>query len=156
MDAQIATVQAAAFAHPVWLWLGAAAALLVVELVTGSGYLLWASASAAAVALLPLFGAPLGRGGEAVVFSVLAVGSTYLARRFWPRRQGPAGVDVSNLASGLVGREGRCTCAFADGAGRVFVDGKEWAAEAASAPGVGEAVRVTAIVDGGRLRVAPL
>lgn len=125
-------IQATAFAHPVWLWLGAAAALLVVELLTGSGYLLWASASAAVVALLSLSGAPLGRDGEAVVFAVLAVGSTYFAKRFWPRRAGPAGADVSNLSSTLVGREGRWVDAVPGGEGRVFVDGKEWAAETAA------------------------
>lgn len=39
-------------AHPFWAWMALAAVLLGVEMATGSGWLLWPAASAAAVALL--------------------------------------------------------------------------------------------------------
>ena len=40
--------------HGLWFWMGLAAALLAVEVLTGSGWLLWAAAAAAAVGLLGL------------------------------------------------------------------------------------------------------
>jgi hypothetical protein len=47
--------------------------------------------------------------------------------------------------------------AFASGQGRVFVEGKEWAAEAeGDSPAAGDRVEVTGIQDGASLRVRKL
>lgn len=139
--------------QPGWAWLGVAAVLLGAELLTGSGYLLWPSASAAVTALFAFLGWPAGLIGQLVLFAVLTVASTYAARRWWPPAQRAAGPDLNDSAGRLVGREGE---AVGDG-GRVFVDGKEWAAEAEGAlPAPGARVRVVAVVDGSRLRVRPV
>ena len=141
--------------QPGWAWLGVAAVLLCLELVTGSGYLLWPSASAAVVGALAFAGWPPGIVAQAAVFAGLAVGSTYAARRWWPPRPRLAeGLDLNDSVGRLVGCEGEAVA----GGGRVFVDGKEWAAESdGGAPLVaGARVRVTAVIDGARLKVRPL
>ena len=113
-------------AHGFWIWAAIAAAILAVEIAFGSGWLLWPAASAAVVAVVSLFtrNATL----EIGLFAVLTIVTTLTARRFWPRdpRQAP---DINDNVARLVGHEGRVTAAFVHGAGRVLVDGKEWAAE---------------------------
>lgn len=143
------------FAHPFWLWLAAAGVLLALEVATGSGYLLWPSASAAVVALLALAGLRLGWAGEAITFAVLTIASTLAARRWFPRPFPRQGRDLNDLKANLIGHEGRVVAPFADGHGRVFVEGKEWAAEldGMEPPVSGERVRVIAVLGGARLRV---
>jgi membrane protein implicated in regulation of membrane protease activity len=115
-------------AHPFWVWIALAAALLAVEVATGSGWLLWPSASAGAVAVLATF-ADLGLPQAVLAFAVLTIASTVLARRYLPRSllQHPAH-DINDNVARLVGHQGRAVCAFQGRAGRVFIDGKEWAA----------------------------
>ena len=118
-------LQALVAAQPGWAWLALAAALLASEAATGSGYLLWPAASAGAVGLLLLAGAPLGPAAQVMLFAAATLALTLAARRWWPRRarrDGPP--DLNDTGARLVGHEGRVV---ADG--RVFVDGKEWAAE---------------------------
>lgn len=144
------------FASPLWLWLAAAAGILAAEVATGSGYLLWASASAGVVAVLAGFGVTLGGwGGQLVLFAVLAIGSTMAARRFLPRARPAMGDVINDAAARLVGREGRAVTPFTDTYGRVFVDGKEWAADAEPGASLdaGARVEVLGVVGGSRLRV---
>ena len=65
----------------------------------------------------------------------------------------PAG-DINDNVARLVGHEGAAVTAFARGAGRVFIDGKEWAAELddGEALEAGASVKVVG-VEGARLRV---
>lgn len=129
---------------PPLLWLGLAAALLAVEVLTGTGWLLWASASAAAVAAGAAFGG-LGLTACLALFAALTAVSTLLARRYLPKSVRASGGDLNDSAFRLLGQTGRVVTAFERGSGRVFVDGKEWAAqlEGEGAPGVGAAVQVT-------------
>lgn len=151
----MSTWAALAEQQPGWAWLGVAAVLLCMELATGSGYLLWPSASAAVVAGLAFLHLPGGWLAEALVFAVLTIGSTYAARRWWPPMSPvTAGAGLSDSRTRLVGAEGEAV-----GSGsRVFVDGKEWAAEAEGGAALvpGARVQVTAVVDGGRLKVRPI
>ena len=138
--------------HGFWVWVAAAAAILAVEIAFGSGWLLWPAASAAAVAVLSLFShsATLELG----VFAVLTIVTTLAARRFWPRRTAPA-PDINDNVGRLIGHHGRVTGAFANGAGRVVVDGKEWAAEIddGSTPDLESLVEVVGLSGGTRLMV---
>lgn len=140
--------------QPGWAWLGVAAVLLALELATGSGYLLWPSASAGVTGCLAFLGLPDALAGQILVFAVLTVASTYAARRWWPPRRDPVRRELNDATGRLVGREGEAIA----GGGRVFVDGAEWLAESeggeALAPGV--RVRVLAVLDGARLRVRPV
>src|SRR5258708_26485844 len=69
--------------YPFWVWIALAAALLAVEVATGSGWLLCPSASAGAVAGLAAF-ADLGLPQAVLAFAVLPIASTVLPRRYLP------------------------------------------------------------------------
>jgi membrane protein implicated in regulation of membrane protease activity len=143
--------------YPFWTWLAVGAALLALETATGSGYLLWPAMAAVAVAVMSLvvrLGAPL----EAVVFAVLTIGLTVLARIYWPPKpRQRAHPELNDRGARLVGRYGETVGDFAAGCGRVFVDGAEWTAEldehTDAEPAAGARVKVVEVVDGGRLKV---
>jgi membrane protein implicated in regulation of membrane protease activity len=141
------------FAHPFWIWLGIGAVFLVIELSTGSGWLLWPAGSAAVVAVTTLF-MPLGPAPQSALFAICTVVTTYLGRRFVPR--GPsAGPDINDQTDRLIGHRGETCGPFADGQGRVFVDGKEWSAELEGGGALpsGAKVEVAAVLGGARLQV---
>lgn len=140
-------------AQPFWFWAALAAALLAIEVVTGSGWLLWASASAGVTAVaVAVFNPTVPT--ALLVFALLTLFSTLLARRYLPRPLSPEGNDINDNVARLVGHRGSVVQAFAGRAGRVFIDGKEWAAELddGEALEAGTAVEVTGIA-GARLRV---
>ena len=121
---------------------------------TGSGWLLWPSASAGAVAVLVCF-AGLGLPQAVLAFAVLTIASTVLARRYLPHRLlHHPGEDINDNVARLVGCQGRVVGAFHGRAGRVFIDGKEWAAELDDGDQLeaGSRVEVTGVA-GARLKV---
>ena len=141
-------------AHPIWLWLAVGAVLLVVELATGSGYLLWPAGAAGAVALLTLV-TPLDDLAQILIFSALTIAGAYLGRRYMPVRARHPGDDLNDKTSRLLGRKGHVSAPFRGGEGRVFVDGSDWAADLApgsAEPAVNDAIHVVA-VSGSRLTV---
>ncbi|MFL5297373.1 MAG: NfeD family protein [Phenylobacterium sp.] len=140
--------------HGVWIWAALAAGLLAIEVATGSGWLLWPAASAAVVAILA-FGLHLSVEAAVLTFAVLTIFTTLLARRFLPRSLFKhATHDINDNVARLVGHRGRAVAAFSRRSGRVFVDGKEWAAELDDGDtlAAGDEVEVTGVA-GARLRV---
>ena len=115
-------------AQPFWLWAGLAAALLAVEAGTGTGWLLWPAASAGVVALVALVLDPSWI-GQAGLFAVLTLVTTFGARRYFPGGGAAASGDINDTAGRLLGQPARSVTAFHHGEGRVALDGKEWAAE---------------------------
>ena len=140
-------------AQPFWLWLALGVVLLAVEAAFSTEWLLWPAVAAGVVAVLALFGLRLGFGVEAAIFGALTVVLTLLSRRLI-KRVNPAGEpDINDRDSRLIGQRAEVTQAFAEGRGRVFVSGAEWAAELDGDPvPVGQTV-VVAAVDGPRLKV---
>jgi hypothetical protein len=140
--------------HGFWVWAAIAAAILAVEVVTGSGWLLWPSASAAVVAVLSLV--TDSAAVEIAVFAVLTIVTTLLARRFWPARA-REGADINDNIARLMGHRGRVAASFGGGSGRVAIDGKEWAADLEEGDELpaGAEVEVTGLSGGSRLRVRP-
>jgi inner membrane protein len=141
------------FAHPFWLWIALGGVFLIGELMSGSGWLLWPAGAAGATAVATIVW-PIGPGYQIVLFVVVAVLATYVGRRFLPPADHGKG-DINDPARRLVGQEGEAAAAFKEGLGRVFIDGKEWAAEL---EGGGELaaktkVEVTEILGGARLKV---
>lgn len=139
--------------QPFWIWAGLAAALLAAEIATGSGWLLWATASAGVTAVIVALLAP-NTPTAVVVFAALTIASTLLARRYLPRAADAPGGDINDNVSRLLGHSGSAVQAFKGRAGRVFVDGKEWAAELSDGEGLEAGARVEVVgVDGARLMV---
>lgn len=114
--------------HPFWLWLAIAAIFLAVEVSTGTGWLLWPAASAFVVGLLAEVLRP-GLVIEVGLFAVLTIATTYLARRFLRPVLDPTSPDLNDPLQRLIGQRGQVLSTFEQGRGRVFIDGKDWAAE---------------------------
>ncbi|MEJ0067359.1 MAG: NfeD family protein [Caulobacteraceae bacterium] len=147
--------QAEAFflANPFWTWAAIGGVFLIGELMTGSGWLLWPAGAAAVVAVVTQITGLIWP-EEIVLFVVTAIVFTYIGRRFL--RPAPKGErDINALAPRLIGREGEAAAAFKAGLGRVFVDGKEWAAELDSGGDLApkSKVKVLEILGGARLKV---
>jgi membrane protein implicated in regulation of membrane protease activity len=142
-------------AQPFWIWAGVAAAILAVEIVTGSGWLLWAAASAALTgAIVALVGMTIPT--TLLVFALLTIASTLLARRYLPRSVAAAGGDINDNVGRLIGHRGSAVGAFAGRTGRVFIDGKEWAAELADGEALEAGAKVEVVgVSGACLQVRP-
>lgn len=141
--------------HPFWIWLAIGAVFLVAEVSTGTGYLLWPAACAALLALLT-FVLPDSATLHLAVWAALTIVTTVTARRYLPRDISGSGPDINDNIARLVGHEGAVVEAFRNGEGRVFVDGKEWAAvvEGGAAPALDDKVQVVA-AQGAILRVKP-
>jgi len=140
--------------HPVWIWIALGAALLAVEVATGSGWLLWPAAAAGIVALAVAF-AGLDLAQATLVFALLTISLALLARRYLPKsllRHAPH--DINDNVARLVGHHGQVVASFKGRSGRVFIDGKEWAAELDEGDGLeaGSRVEVTGVT-GAHLRV---
>ena len=139
--------------HPFWVWAALAAALLGAETLTGSGWLLWPAACAALLAVLTTV-LPLSALQAIGLFAALTIAATYLGRRFAPQLAGHDDRDINDAAGRLIGHHGKTVGAFTGRAGRVFIDGKEWAATSDSDLDLptGAAVEVTGL-DGAHLKV---
>lgn len=147
------TLASVYFSQPMWIWAGLAAAFLAVEVVTGSGWLLWVAASAGVTAVVVALvgtGAPV----TILIFAALTLISTLTARRFLPRASSTTGADINDYAGRIVGHRGASVSVFAGGVGRVSIDGKEWAARLVEGDVlvVGAQVEVTG-VEGSQLKV---
>lgn len=143
-------------AQPFWIWAGLGAALLAIEIVTGTGWLLWAAASAGVTAVVVAL-AQTSLTTSLLVFALLTMASTLAARRYLPRTSaGPMTPDINDTTSRLVGRQGATVVAFANGAGRVAIDGKEWAARLETGDALAAGLNVEVVgIDGAHLKVRP-
>jgi hypothetical protein len=139
-------------AHPFWVWAALGAAILAVEILTGSGWLLWAAASAGVVGLVGLTGISLS--AALLIYAGLTIVSTLAARRYMPRGVIGASSDINDNVGRLVGHRGQAVAAFENRLGRVFIDGKEWAAELDEGERLHAGARVEVVgVEGSRLKV---
>ena len=143
-------------AHDFWVWIALAAAILAVEISVGSGWLLWPAASAAAIGVLALL-TPLTLPVALLVFAVLTIASSLLARRYFPKSAVAAAGDINDNVARLIGQEGLAVQAFTAGHGRISIDGKEWPAELETGEDLaaGAEVEVLGVSRGTRLTVRP-
>ena len=141
-------------ATPLALWIAVGGLFLAAEVASGSGWLLW-PAGAAAITALVATAAPLSLAVQTGLFAVLTILTTLAGRHFFPRA--PRRGDINDTSSRLTGSEGVVVQSFHGGAGRVLVDGKEWAArlEGESNPAPGSKIVVTD-VGGAQLKVRPV
>jgi membrane protein implicated in regulation of membrane protease activity len=139
--------------HPFWGWMAVGAVFLAVEVVSGSGWLLWPAGSAAITGLVTLL-VPLNTTEAVALFGVLTIITTYIGRRYLVGHR-VDGADVNNPLRRLVGHRGEAIADFDGEDGRVFVDGKEWSARL-DGPGpapAGTKLEVVEVLDGARLKV---
>lgn len=159
---------------PYWAWLALAGVFIVVALVTGARVLIGPVLAAAVLATIDLMNIRMALTAEAALFLAIVL-VTYIAPRWFsspkvahvqgfeaPRRSKPPKkleMGTVDRATRLVGRIGRTTSEFANGVGRVWIEGAEWAAELESGEDMmpPEApVRVTRVIGGVRLQVQGL
>ncbi|HJS46057.1 MAG TPA: NfeD family protein [Rhizomicrobium sp.] len=140
--------------NPFALWLAIGAVLLAVEVATGSGWLLWPAASAAAMGVLGLV-FPFEMNMQLVIFAILTIVTTLAGRRLFPQAVLTGG-DINDTRSRMAGLDGVAAGDFQGRQGRVFVDGKEWAAELEGDGALASGMRVIVVgVKGARLTVKP-
>jgi hypothetical protein len=154
----MAEAEALFFSHPFWLWLALGGVFLIVELMTGSGWALWPAGAAAATGVVTVIVTaiwPFGWGYQVVFFVVTAIIATYVGRRFLPPAGRGKGGDINDPSPRLVGHACEAAAPFKQGIGRVFIDGKEWAAELEGGGDLAakSKVEVTGILGGSRLKV---
>lgn len=132
-------------AQPFWLWLAVGVALLAVEAMFSTEWLLWPAVAAGVTALLAaLF--PLGLAGEVAVFALLTVVLTLASRRLIKKVNPDDKPDINDVKLRLVGQKARVVEAFVNGRGRVYISGAEWVAEIdGSSPLAGENVVVESV-----------
>src|SRR5215217_3635654 len=90
-------------AHPFWWWVGAAVALLAIEVATGAELFLWPSVAAGVLAMLTATGVHLPLGVDIGLFATLTIVGALLARRVRPKAVGP---DINAPQTRLVGVKG--------------------------------------------------
>jgi membrane protein implicated in regulation of membrane protease activity len=140
--------------EPQWLWLLAAIALGIAELIAPGVFLIWLAAAAAATGLLTLaFGIDLPF--QFAVFALLAIAAVYSGRRWYLANPMPSADPMLNdRAARLVGRTVVVTQAIENGEGRVRVGDGVWSCRGLDAP-EGARVRITG-ADGSCLKVEPV
>lgn len=138
-----------------WHWWIFGLALLILELTAPGAFFLWIGLSAllagAALWLVPA----LPWMGQVVLFAVLAVGLTWISRR-WRAHETrvPAATPLNDRASLYLGRVFTLEAPIVDGVGQLRVDDGQWRAVGEDLP-AGSRVRVIG-VDGATLRVEKL
>jgi len=138
--------------QPFWIWMAIGAVLLAIEAGTGTGWLLWAAASAGIVGLAALTGMtslPV----EIALFAGLTLASTLTSKRLTRALQG-GNEDINDQTQRMVGKIGHAAAPFVEGRGRAFVDGAEWLADLDGGGELAQGARVVVTgVAGARLLV---
>jgi membrane protein implicated in regulation of membrane protease activity len=125
-------------------WAGFGAALLVIELFTGTTYVLWPAVAAFVVALASTFGLnawPI----DVALFAVLTIVLTAFAHpivKRWRLAQG--GRPINERAHQMIGTRGMVT-AFANGVGSVKINDSIWRAVSSEPLVAGEQVEIAEV-----------
>ena len=142
----------------IWHWWILAAVLLILELATGTTYLLWPAAAAAAVGLLVGLPIPFGWELQLLSFAVLTTALTMSCGRFvrerWMRSDKPT---LNQRGDQLIGQRVVVASDFAAGVGRVRVGDSIWRArlDDGDSASEGDVVEITGL-DGVTLSVRAL
>ncbi len=132
-----------------WLVLGLV--LLIVEMSTGTTYLLWPAVAAFITAVIALI-LPTNWIAEVALFAVMIIALTYFGHplvKRWRNDHAASGLNQRNLA--MIGKRGVVTT-FANGVGSVKIADTIWRAVSDEALEAGQSVEV-ASVDGVTLKV---
>ncbi len=141
----------------VWKWLILGVALLVLELFTGTLFLLWPAIAAIIVGLIKAV-VPLGWEMQLLLFAIITTagliwGEKYLRPRL---NRNKAAEGLNERGSAMIGQKVRAIADFDMGRGRVKVGDTEWAAKLTSGEAkAGEELRIIE-VSGASVTVEPL
>jgi len=139
----------------VWHWWTLAAVLLVLELSTGTTYLLWPAASASVVGLLVAIPIPFGWELQLLTFAVITTVLTMTCAKFvrerWTTSDKP---NLNRRVDQLTGQKVVAVSAFVAGIGTVKVGDTVWRAQIANgdAAADGDVLEITGM-DGVTLAV---
>lgn len=112
-----------------WTWLSILLLFVTFEVLLASGYLLGVIVAAALLTLLHLIGVDPSWLVDITLFSVLAIGFTFLSRRFMkPILDEDAAKDLNNLSRTLVGKTVTAKTDFENGRGSVRLGDTDWLA----------------------------
>ena len=126
-----------------WLWWALASVMLIVELLTGSGFLL-AMAIAATLAGIYAYTAPFATDYQFMVFGVLA----FLIAAIWwflckrLEKEIPTNSFINQRLQKMVGQTAEVTQAIHNGRGRAKIGDTEWPVICAEDLPVGRAISV--------------
>lgn len=146
---------------PAMAWLAVGFILLLLEVATGTLWLLWPGLAALAFAAIAAFTPEMPLGLQIVLFAGLAALLTYLGHRYFRGRPTGMTSDRPNLnrrSAQLIGRRVSAIGPFANGYGSVRLDDGQWSARLES--GMGDELEegaplIIKAVEGARLVVAP-
>jgi inner membrane protein len=132
-----------------WIWMVLGLALLGLEMLLGTQWLLWSAASAGVVAVITLTGVPMGVITQIVIFTALSVTSALWSRKLLK----PAlDHDINDPHQRMLNQPAIVLSGFEKGSlnGRVSFDGVEWPAIAEEALSVkpDASVRIVAVKEG--------
>ena len=135
-----------------WHWLALGLLLLLLELVTGSTYLLWPAVAAWLTGLL-VMALPIGWPVQLAIFAVAVLVLLMFGRPLARNRLLSGGDSALNERGlQLEGARGVASSGFEGGVGRVRLGDSEWRAESEDAIASGDAVDIVR-VEGSTLRV---
>lgn len=140
--------------EPQWIWLLAATALGIAELLVPGVFLIWLAAAAAVTGFVTLiFGIPLAF--QFAVFALLSLGMVWYGRRWYHNNPVESSDPLLNdRAARLIGETLVLVAPIENGRGRVRVGDSVWSCKGADAE-LGGRVRVVG-AEGSCLKVEPI
>lgn len=130
-----------------WHWFALAAMLVGLEIVSTTFYFLWPGVAAAIVGVLLYFFPSLGVDYQVILFSLMAVVSTVVWKRYAPESwtSTEPHPTLNRRSAQYTGRRAKVAVAFLNGRGAILLDDTRWSAVTSdgSDPAAGETVEVT-------------
>lgn len=128
-------------------WIGLGALLFVVELLTGSGFLLFFGVSAFVVAILPLIFADISLNAQFVVFSVLTVLDALCWKLILKNRRSRKSDKpfLNKRAEQLIGQNFTLQSVITHGIGRISIGDSIWQVKCNEDLPIGATISVVAI-----------
>ncbi len=138
-----------------WLMIGFA--LLILEVLTGTMYMLWIAAAAMIVGVIMFIMPVLDWQMQLVLFSVLTIVLMYVGHtHLRPKMEGGEPSDLNDRARSMVGMRVKAVANFDTGRGRVQVGDTQWRASMKTGDvKAGDELKIVAVV-GTTLEVEPL
>ena len=126
-----------------WGWLVIALVVSAVELIAPVTYFLWIGAAAGVTAIMVFIFPDMSWQAQSVLFSVLAVSSVMLSKRYLVKRQSVSEQpDLNRRAEQYIGRRVTLSEAIEQGVGKVRMDDSHWKMTGPDLP-AGTEVRIT-------------